>query len=53
MKNLVNQANLAQWTVRLEDDEDYLFGFEPDEDLGAFPEEEDDVSGMDGYGSES
>ena len=51
LKNLVNQTNLAPWTVRLDDNEDYFLGFQPDEDLGAFPGEEDDVSGMDGCGS--
>lgn len=63
LKNVVNQANMAPWTSRVVDNEDYWYGFaqeDVDQDSDsqedgsrAFPEEGDDVDGMDGYGSES
>jgi hypothetical protein len=33
LANLVNQSNLAPWTTRLENNEDYFFGFERAEEI--------------------
>lgn len=66
LKSLVNQANMAPWTARLVENEDYFYGTQEEsraEDLidyeftlseravsNAFPEEEDDVSNLNNLG---
>jgi len=46
LKSVVNQANMAPWTARVQENEDFFYGFhqsDDDEDYSdAFPEEEDD-----------
>jgi hypothetical protein len=54
LKSVINQANMAPWTARISDNEDFFYGFAEDRNYtsGAFPEEENDVASSDDLDSE-
>ena len=66
LKSLVNQANMAPWTARIEDNEEFFYWFNKEEDYRvdneeeysdqdgseAFLEEENDIASLDCLGLE-